>query len=60
MNEMRKLIFFLQKKWVVGRKIKRKGNMEEDSVVGFNRFGLSRFAHALLFVMKFEGDLGRL
>lgn len=63
MNEMRKLIYiyiFLQKKWVVGRKIKGKGNMEEDSVVGFNRLGLSHFAHALLIVMKFEGDLGRL
>lgn len=34
--------------------------MEEDSVVGFNRFGSSLFAQALLFVMKFEGDLGRL
>lgn len=50
----------MQKKWVVGRKIKEKGNMEEDSVADFNRFGPSPFANALLFVMKFEGDLGKL
>lgn len=45
---------------MVGRKIKGKGNMEEDSVADFNRFGPSPFAKALLFVMKFEGDLGKL
>lgn len=34
--------------------------MKEDSVAGFNRFGPSPFASTLLFVMKFEGDLGKL